>query len=110
MSSGITDYKGTKSSFSSGGLIAPSPKGRLLGRAEPTTDYTINMSVVRRSTATTIASGNCIGSVLEYHIHKSAETERFACRPINNKGSWHATMWLMINHGQGNLGTYGYCC
>ncbi|KAK1766099.1 hypothetical protein QBC33DRAFT_589020 [Phialemonium atrogriseum] len=91
-------YKGTSPPRRAGSLHNPLRGASWVGPNPP------------RITRSTCLSGNCIGSVLEYHIHKSAETERFACRPMNNKGSWHATMWLMINHGQGNLGTYGYCC
>ncbi|KAK3315519.1 hypothetical protein B0H66DRAFT_536386 [Apodospora peruviana] len=50
---------------------------------------------------------SCIGTLLKFHIIRSSETQRYACRPIDNQGAWHATIWLMINHGQNNQGTHG---
>ncbi|KAM7182952.1 hypothetical protein V8F20_012788 [Naviculisporaceae sp. PSN 640] len=103
-------YKATRASLSSSGnppkhLVKDGLEERAL-----TVEYTINMHLVRRTPATTIASTTCIASLLKYHINRSSETQRFACRPIDNQGSWRATMWLMINKGRGNTGTYGYCC
>ncbi|KAK1595402.1 uncharacterized protein LY79DRAFT_702134 [Colletotrichum navitas] len=75
-----------------------------------TDSCTINLHIVRRTTATTTANPGCLANMLKFHIDRSSETNRFACRPIDNKGSWHATFWLMINKGYRNTGTYGWCC
>ncbi|KAE8143461.1 hypothetical protein BDV38DRAFT_277481 [Aspergillus pseudotamarii] len=103
-------YKGTNGAFSVSDPDAESSSNGRLAARRPTHDYTIVMSVVKRSQANTIARPSCIAQLLKYHIDKSSEKNRFACRPIDNKGSWRATMHLMINHGKRNLGTYGTCC
>ncbi|KAL2816938.1 hypothetical protein BJX63DRAFT_441303 [Aspergillus granulosus] len=91
--------QGTNAAFS-----AAVPEGKVPGNEtleargpKPTRDYTIMMSLVRRSSANTIAKPSCIA-------------RRFACCSIDNRGSWRATMHLMINCGQKNMGTFGTCC
>ncbi|CBF81857.1 predicted protein [Aspergillus nidulans FGSC A4] len=108
-------YKGTRGTFSfgvpEGKDKSPSRNNTLeLEARAPTHDYTIVMSVIKRSTANTIAKPSCIAKLLKFHIDRSSETNRFACRPIDNKGKWHATMHLMINRGKRNRGTARTCC
>ncbi|EAU31863.1 conserved hypothetical protein [Aspergillus terreus NIH2624] len=103
-------YKGTNAVFSVGAPDANLQNGTSVLRKRATTDYTIVMSIVRRTSATTKAKPSCLAKLLRYHIDRSSEKNRFACRPIDNRGSWHATMHLMINHGKNNQGKYGYCC
>ncbi|KAF6803718.1 hypothetical protein CMUS01_15017 [Colletotrichum musicola] len=121
----IIYYKATRSFFTAPNIdttLEPSSDVSNLTAEEAlekrqTNSYTINMHIVRRSTATTTARPGCIANMLKFHIanmlkfhiDKSSERNRFACRPIDNKGA-HATFWLMINKGYRNTGTYGWCC
>ncbi|KAL5366338.1 hypothetical protein BJX96DRAFT_169844 [Aspergillus floccosus] len=103
-------YKGTNAVFSVGAPDASLQNGTSVLRKRATYDYTIVMSIVKRSVANTIAKPGCLAKLLRFHIDKSSERNRFACRPIDNRGSWHAKMHLMINRGKNNQGEYGFCC
>lgn len=111
-------YKATSLAFSpnaateepSATLIQNDTGTRTLQPRARTSDYTINMIISKHSKANTKAKPSCLAKMLKYHLDASSEKGRFSCRPIDNKGSWHATMHLMINHGKNNKGTYGKCC
>ena len=115
----LADYKASTLSFSPNAVApaavpsqngtAPTSTHTLQARGR-TSDYTINMIITKHSTANTVAKPSCLAKLLKYHLDASSERGRFSCRPIDNKGKWHATMHLMINHGSNNKGTYGKCC
>lgn len=115
----LPDYKATLLSFSpkdmapaealSQNETAPAGTGTLRVRGR-TRDYTINMIITKNSSANTQAKPSCLAKMLKYHLDASSKRGRFSCRLIDNKGKWHATMHLMINHGSNNKGSYGKCC
>lgn len=99
------DYKASSLTFSLGPMQSNSTNA-LQARGR-TSDYTINIIISKHTKANTIASTKCTSQLLKYHLDASSEKGRFSCRPLDNEGSWRATMHLMINKGKNNRGTYG---
>ncbi|KAM0715599.1 hypothetical protein Q7P37_009097 [Cladosporium fusiforme] len=101
-------YKSTAASFSSS--MMDNSTGIAGHARRSTSDYTLHIEIKKHSKANTVAEVGCLAAMLKNHVDASSESQRFSCRPIDNRGSWHANMHTMINHGRNNFGYYGDCC
>lgn len=108
---GIVHYQGTRAAL----VVEPqeAPRSALRGaprRQGPTSKYSIVIQATALSNASTIATEDCVTSMIKWHVDEASTSNRFKCVPLDNRGSWRFALHVNINHGPHNDGTYGKCC
>lgn len=113
-STGIIHYQGTKASLSPGDSSENTGSNAVNRRAyaskRQTYDYTLILVISAVSQAGTIASEECIGSVIKWHIDMASQYSRERCSPLDNQGSWQMGLMVVINEGKNNDAVPHGCC
>ncbi|KAK8039527.1 hypothetical protein PG993_007938 [Apiospora rasikravindrae] len=108
---GVLHYMGTRAALAADEVMPSARRGTGESRRRGSTkNYTIVVQATALSSASTIASEQCIGSVIKYHINRATEQNRFRCVGVDNRGSWKVALHVNINRGRNNGGEYGTCC
>ncbi|KAK8127138.1 uncharacterized protein PG998_002897 [Apiospora kogelbergensis] len=108
---GILHYMGTRGALDVEEQVPSARRGTgPVGRRDPTRNYTIVLQATALSSASTIASTECVGDIVKWHINQATEQNRFRCAPLDNRGSWKMALHVNVNHGRGNGEEIGSCC
>lgn len=109
--SAVLHYMGTRAEMGMDGAAAP-PWSAVRGskKARQSRNYTIVLQATALTSASTLASAECIADVLRAQINHASEQDRFRCVPIENRGTWKMALHININQGRGNDGESGNCC
>ncbi|KAK7967567.1 uncharacterized protein PG986_001844 [Apiospora aurea] len=108
---GVLHYMGTRAALAADEVMPSARRGTSESRRRgQTKNYTIVVQATALTSASTIASEQCIGSVIKYHINRATEQNRFRCVGVDNRGSWKVALHVNVNRGRNNGGEYGTCC
>ncbi|KAH8768868.1 hypothetical protein F5883DRAFT_643545 [Diaporthe sp. PMI_573] len=106
---GIVHYQGTRAALAVEEQLPSTLRG-LSPEKRQTREYSIVIQATALSSATTLATESCVGSMVRWHVNRASESNRFKCVPLDNRGSWKFALHVNINKGHNNNGEKGECC